>query len=107
MYKGLIISRRGPGNPRWTGGRKPGYYGPNWLAQRRAALGRDRKTCLSCGRNSCRLEVHHVKSFYSFGYEMGKNENYLLANDLQNLVTLCAPCHRKIEAGLMVTPHPY
>jgi predicted HNH restriction endonuclease len=41
------------------------------------------------------LDVHHVKPFRDFGVA-----NYLEANQLDNLVTLCKPCHMAIEKTL-------
>jgi 5-methylcytosine-specific restriction endonuclease McrA len=79
-------------NHMWRGGYEP-YYGPNWKEQRRLARLRDNYKCQNCGKveQLRELEVHHLKSFKSF------NKNYDKANDLDNLVTLCMTCHRKIE----------
>ena len=44
-------------------------------------------------------DVHHLVPFRSFGYVPGVNENYKLANELANLVTLCRACHRRVEAA--------
>src|SRR5262249_21244468 len=44
-------------------------------------------------------DVHHLVPFRSFGYVPGVNENYKLANELNNLVTLCRPCHRRVKAA--------
>jgi DEAD/DEAH box helicase domain-containing protein len=46
--------------------------------------------------------VHHIQPFRTFGYARGKNDQYLEANRLENLVTLCTSCHRRVEADLMV-----
>jgi len=77
----------------------PVDYGPNWPAQRDAARARDDHQCRQCGataRAGSRLDVHHVAPFRAFGYVPGENENYRLANRLENLITLCAPCHRYV-----------
>ena len=37
--------------------------------------------------------------FRSFGYIPGVNENYVTANVLENLMTLCSACHQRVEAG--------
>jgi DEAD/DEAH box helicase domain-containing protein len=46
--------------------------------------------------------VHHVEPFRTFGYVRGKNDRYLEANRLENLVTLCRSCHRRVEVDRMV-----
>jgi DEAD/DEAH box helicase domain-containing protein len=45
------------------------------------------------------MHVHHIRPFRDYGYIAGQNEAYQLANDLENLVTLCPSCHRRAEAG--------
>lgn len=87
--------KRGNNNPHWRGGYKD-YYGPNWGEQRRKARERDNFTCQYCHRkwkpSTRHFEVHHKKAFREFGIE-----NYLQANDLKNLITLCKSCHMKVE----------
>lgn len=87
----------------WKGGRLP-YYGPDWNKQKAAARKRDNYICQHCGkqehRNSRALHVHHIVPFRTFGYVAGQNENHKAANDLPNLVTLCASCHRGAETML-------
>ncbi len=78
-------------------------YGPNWEEQRRRALERDGHRCRRCGaahHPRRPLHVHHIRPFRTFGYVPGENENYREANRLENLVTLCARCHRLAEAGV-------
>lgn len=81
----------GESNPRWKGGYDP-YYGPNWREQRRKARQRDGFTCQHCGIPESDLErqldVHHLTPFRKYGVE-----NYLQANQLDNLVSLCYKCH--------------
>jgi DEAD/DEAH box helicase domain-containing protein len=92
-------------------------YGPDWAAQRRAALARDGHRCQTCGATAetaagsdtpagdetragrPNLHVHHIRPFREFGYVPGENEHYRQANRLENLVTLCPSCHRRAEAG--------
>lgn len=92
----------GEGNPQWQGGNID-YYGPNWRAQRRATRRRDNHTCQHCklitSKGQRLHDVHHVVPFRSFGYIPGQNDNYKKANDLSNLITLCADCHKKAEWG--------
>lgn len=68
-------------------GREPAEfsYGPDWHIQRTSCLQRDGYTCQECGaRND--LEAHHWEP-YRFCFD----------NSLDNLVTLCAQCHRDMH----------
>jgi DEAD/DEAH box helicase domain-containing protein len=79
----------------------PNDYGPSWEAARKAARERDEFRCAHCGAPERALrehDVHHRIPFRSFGYIPGKNENHLQANAVENLITLCAACHQRIEA---------
>ncbi len=97
---------------------RPNDYGPNWQAQRQKALERDGYRCRMCGaagkgseseedltgfpkpvRSTITLHVHHIRPFREFSYVRGVNENYLDANKLENLSTLCPSCHRQAEEG--------
>lgn len=74
-------------------------YGPNWPAQRGAARERDGFRCQQCGANAGedgQLDVHHIIPFRTFGYVPGVNVAYREANRLDNLITLCATCHRQV-----------
>lgn len=79
----------------WRGGKKT-YYGPNWLAQRRAARERDSYSCQRCGITETEygqeLSVHHIIPFALI-------DDYTAANELTNLVSVCEPCHRIIHSG--------
>ncbi len=75
-------------------------YGPDWSAQRDAARARDGYFCRQCGapeREGRQHDVHHITPFRAFGYVPGVNDFYRLANRLENLITLCAACHRRAE----------
>jgi DEAD/DEAH box helicase domain-containing protein len=80
-------------------------YGPNWTLQRDRARARDGHRCTVCqapelpGRQH---DVHHIAPFRTFGYAPGQNEAYLDANRLENLVTLCRPCHRRAETAVRI-----
>ncbi len=80
---------------------RPNDYGPNWRKQREKALERDNYTCQVCGATQMEtvLHVHHKRPFRDFSYVRGENDNYLDANELHNLVTLCPSCHRRAEQG--------
>lgn len=86
-------------SPSWRGGR-PNYRGPNWHRRSKQARERDGHRCRICSATSA-LHVHHVIPFYRFGYRPGVNKNHLLANAMDNLVTLCATCHRLVEVGTL------
>lgn len=85
-------------HPEWSGRFLGGpwpHYGPNWPAQRRAARERDGNACQDCGQQGSRLPVHHIRPRRDF------LDDYVAANDLDNLVTLCRPCHQRRENKLM------
>jgi len=78
----------------------PADYGPNWSVQRDAARARDGYCCRHCGapeRDDRQHDVHHITPFRTFGYVPGFNDLYTLANRLENLITLCPACHRRVE----------
>lgn len=102
------IHRSGSNHPLWTGGRKKyRYYGPNWKQQKRLARKRDAYTCRKCGQKQIgrALDVHHIKPFREFDYIPDVNDNYLAANDLTNLISLCKKCHGIAEtSGIKLSP---
>jgi 5-methylcytosine-specific restriction endonuclease McrA len=69
-----------------------------WQQVRESAKRRDGYRCRRCGRGD-RLEVHHVTPI-----EQGGN-----AYSLDNLITLCSPCHKREEGaaflGTALPPH--
>jgi len=75
-------------------------YGPDWPTQREATRARDQYRCRQCGaaeRPGRQHDVHHIIPFRTFGYIPGQNQAYQVANQLDNLITLCAACHRRVE----------
>jgi hypothetical protein len=88
----------GDENPAWEGGYDP-YYGPNWYEQREKARERDGYECRACGLTDeehkanydCELEMHHIQRAGSF-------DDYEKMNQLDNLLTLCTPCHQTYES---------
>ena len=100
-------NRRGEGNPQWQGGRFE-YYGPNWPEQREKTLERDNHSCQECDMTRDKhyqnydedLHVHHkVPRRQIINKEEPTIEQSELANSLDNLVTVCKSCHRKLEAN--------
>ena len=74
--------------------KKWGYqkgFNYGYSSRRSAILHRDNYTCQCCGKKNCRLEVHHIK-FRSNGG----------TDDEENLITLCADCHKGVHAGIVV-----
>jgi len=91
---------KGEGNPVWRGGYAK-YYGGNWDEQREAALERDDYTCQRCGVEASELDsslhVHHKKRLGWFREEYDAPLWWQEANRLDNLVSLCPSCHKKVE----------
>lgn len=96
-------TNRGANHPNWRGGGKYPDRGRNWSAQRRLALIRDNHSCQVCHQkmtkaNKHLIDVHHITPYRQF------NGNYLKANNLNNLITLCRSCHKKVEHGKIPCP---
>ncbi len=72
-------------------------YGSDWEITRVLVHARDANTCQSCGADGKQtiLHIHHIKPFRLF-------DSIKDANQLSNLVTLCQPCHRRVEANVRV-----
>jgi ribosomal protein S27AE len=74
------------------------YYGPDWKSVREKAIERDNAKCVSCGMTRAThrekyehdLHVHHITPLREIG-------DYKVANELQNLKTLCSICHTYTE----------
>lgn len=79
----------------WTNA--PNDYGPNWEQQRQRARARDHYTCQQCGarEEGKPFHVHHRIPFRRFS---SPEE----ANRLENLVTLCPRCHRRLERAVWI-----
>lgn len=78
----------GEKHPNWTGTQdKP--RGKNWLKMRRKTLERDAYRCRLC-ESTNGISVHHLIPIRLF-------DDPEQANILDNLVSLCRPCHSKVE----------
>lgn len=87
----------GEDNPGWKGGvTRDARYGRNWKQQRKKALERDGYECLLCGTSED-LNVHHKTPIRTF--DKSTDGWWRLANDLDNLITLCRSCHKKVHAN--------
>jgi len=71
-------------------------FGSNWQKQREKALERDDFECRKCSDEGS-LHVHHIKPRRT--YIESDIFDIEESNRLQNLVTLCASCHREEESG--------
>jgi DEAD/DEAH box helicase domain-containing protein len=72
-------------------------YGPEWNHLRDLVLSRDHNTCQSCGKKGgiLPLQIHHKIPFKSF-------TSIKAANSIDNLVSLCADCHRLAEMNVKI-----
>ncbi|MCK4726797.1 MAG: DUF1998 domain-containing protein, partial [Anaerolineales bacterium] len=70
----------------------PNNYGSNWTKQRDLARERDGYRCQVCNRkeDNHAHHVHHKVPFRQFS-------SIEKANQLNNLITLCPSCHRRVE----------
>ena len=82
----------GQNNPLYIDGSRE-YRGTNWQAQKRAAKKRDNSICQHCGVAG--NDVHHIIPYRHFA-----EGEFLAANDLSNLITLCKQCHRIADAEI-------
>lgn len=77
----------------WTN--DPNDYGPGWGKIRERVRARDGYKCQVCGtpETTRQHDVHHKVPFRAF-------TSHEEANRLENLVTLCPSCHKKVEANV-------
>ncbi|MHC1741045.1 MAG: DEAD/DEAH box helicase [Anaerolineaceae bacterium] len=75
----------------------PNDYGPHWEEIRNQVRKRDHYNCTLCGisEGDKPHHVHHKIPFRTFS-------NPVIANDLNNLITLCANCHRVVEINVKI-----
>lgn len=87
----------GANNPRWKGGIYPQHlkerHSDKMKKIRLEVFKRDDYTCKNCGRkrkpkDRVILQIHHIKSF-AIHKELRFDKN--------NIITLCAECHRKTD----------
>lgn len=79
--------------------------GHEWSEKREEAIERDDSECQDCGismtehkkRYKQGLHVHHKVARKQILSDDPTREEFELANSLDNLVTLCASCHRVRE----------
>lgn len=105
FYKAHKENMNGANNPSWDGGNsynKRSYRGENWNEQRTKCYKRDNYRCCVCGvkcigrgkinKNNGKklIQCHHIKKFKD-----------ITDNKLDNLITVCASCHKKIHEGVI------
>jgi len=79
------------------------FYGESWTRTRRVILERDDYSCRRCGlsneahkkQNGSGLHIHHIIPRINFESDEGLDEKK--ANHADNLVALCANCHKEVE----------
>lgn len=90
----------------WTN--DPNDYGPDWSKIRQAVRKRDQFKCQVCGAAETVREhdVHHKIPFRAFIHRMASTIDFAAARDqanrLENLITLCSACHRKVEQNVRI-----
>ncbi len=75
-------------------------YGPEWPTIRERTLARDGYACRLCGASAqpgAPLEVHHLTPLRTFLAQYPPSAALHLAHASENLLTLCAVCHAKVE----------
>lgn len=75
---------RGPLSPFWKGG-KVTYRGAGWFKAKQVVLARDGHKCRRCG-STWKIQVHHIVPYRE-----------TQDNSIDNLVTVCPPCHSYLE----------
>lgn len=85
----------GSNSPYWLGG-EVRYRGANWRRQCDEVRKRDKYRCQRCGihekKLGRKLDVHHIVAYRKFA-----RDQYKLANQLTNLISLCHSCHTIVE----------
>ena len=86
-----IADKRGENSSNWNGGitpeRQEFYISDEWKKACSEVYKRDNAQCQRCG-NKDNLHVHHIVTF----------ANKKLRADIDNLVLLCAKCHRFVHS---------
>jgi len=75
----------------------PNQYGSDWVSVRDSIRKRDFYTCQLCGKLETTIQhhVHHKIPFRAFS-------NPAHANQFDNLITLCANCHKQVEQNVRI-----
>ena len=90
-----MFGKKGPLSSNWKGGTTPErqafYQSDEWKSAVSKIWKRDLARCRRCGieRTTMAHHIHHIKSFSTYPD---------LRSDLDNLVLLCAECHRWVHS---------
>lgn len=87
-------SARGSRNPNWKGGISDDWsklrYSRDYIIWRKSVFERDNFTCQGCGYDKGHtIEAHHILRRVDFPH---------LTFAINNGITLCKPCHRKVHS---------
>ena len=97
----LLSWKSGETSPVWKGGkaahRKRGQLKSELVKWRIAVYQRDKYTCQSCGAKG-NIHAHHIKPLA---------DNFDLALDVDNGITLCVKCHEKVHNRKLSSPAKY
>lgn len=97
MVKQKISENRvGDKNPNWQGGIQKYVDAAEFREIRKIALRRDKNICQLCGAMDKKLQVHHIVPY-----------RVSMDNSLSNLISLCSPCHTKVEGYYRKNPNTY
>ena len=105
-YSNSNGERSGEHHPGWKGGHSEDYrYGPDWPKISYRVRKRDGWICQICSkyskaRGKYAHQVHHIVPLRKF------NGDIDAAHSLENLITLCTSCHRRVETGKLKCPVP-
>jgi len=103
-------NRRGENHPRWIENNNSISYGGTWKQKRKERLEKDGHECVVCGKSNAQeeldsgrgLSVHHIIKAREYLQDDG-TLNEERAHRIENLITLCASCHRRWE-GIPLRP---
>jgi len=85
------IRYSGPQNGNWNGDPRRNHRPSKHAAWARAVISRDGGKCRHCGSADTELHAHHVKSYKTHPE---------LRFDLDNGLSLCAPCHWQVHSKI-------
>lgn len=92
----LCRSKYAARQPKKIGIVAPQSRGKNWSTQRKLALARDSSACQICGKKKSKIRTHDITVHHIVKYGDFQND-YITANQLSNLITLCRLCHEQVE----------
>ena len=110
LHRWRSENERSKNHSDWKGGYRRYYSTADWKETAQQARESDGYACQACGISQeehveeygRKLEIHHIKPLLEHRDEEGEID-YEVANNLDNLVSLCSSCHTRYE-GLPVIP---